>query len=161
MKDSNFCFEIETTDRHTPVLRVGADTAAEKESWLKAVTIARDAYTLKKSTYKLQMRDLSKDDIIRCAYELVKHHTVYFSLMSEDREELVTAMGLDLTNVKMVGDYLYHEMMAMGLSEEYLTLLHELLLVPAGSESIWAALIASKSSCYYHKYCHMNLLIYI
>lgn len=146
MKDSNFCFEIETTDRHTSVLRVGADTAAEKDAWLKAVTIARDAYVLKKSTYKLQTRDLSHDDIMRCARELVKHHTVYFSLVSEDRQELVTAMGLDLTNVKMVSDYLYHEMMAMGLSEEYLTLLHELLLVPAGSESIWSALITSKNA---------------
>lgn len=150
MKDSNFCFEIESTDRHTSILRVGADTAAEKEAWLKAITVARDAYILKKSTYKLQMRDLSLDGIMRSARELVKHHKVYFTLVGEDREELVTAMGLDLTNVKMVSDYLYHEMMAMGLSEEYLTLLHELLLVPAGSEAIWSALITSKY--YYHYY---------
>jgi hypothetical protein len=161
MKDSNFCFEIETIDKNTPVLRVGTDTAAEKESWLKAVTIARDSYILKKSTYKLQMRDLNQDDILRCARELVKHHTVYFSLVAEDREELVTAMGLDLTNVKMVSDYLYHEMMAMGLSEEYLTLLHELLLVPAGLESIWAALIASKNSCQFYGVIILNVVLCI
>ena len=103
--------------------------------------MARDSAALKKSTYKLQAKDLDEKAIKYFSELFLKQGTVYFSLLAEDRQLIVAHNGLDTTNYRMMNDFLYNESLAMGLSAQFIALQQELLLMPPASESVWQALV--------------------
>lgn len=51
-KESQYTFEFETHER---IYSLGCETAAEKDCWMTALTVARDAALLKRSAYSLQV----------------------------------------------------------------------------------------------------------
>jgi hypothetical protein len=84
---------------------------------------------------------MDEKDIRYFAQILAKQGSVYFALLAEDRELVITDLGLDVTNPSKMSEFLHSEMLAMGLSEHYVALLQELLLIPPGSDLIWEALV--------------------
>ncbi len=50
---------------------------------------------------------------------------------------MVTSYGLDTGDPLMLSEYLYHEMVAMGQSDQYHELLQLLLLMPPGTPKLW------------------------
>jgi hypothetical protein len=53
----------------------------------------------------------------------------------------ITELGLDLSSADKLNEFLRSEMIAMGLAEQYMSVVQELLLIPAGSEAVWNALV--------------------
>lgn len=64
---------------------------------------------------------------------------VYLSFT--DRDLVVTSYGLDTGDPIMLSEFLYHEMVAMGQSDQYHELLQLLLLMPPGAPKLWNFLI--------------------
>lgn len=58
-----------------------------------------------------------------------------------DREMVVTSSGLDTGDPLVLSEFLYHEMVAMGQSDQYHGLLQLLLLMPPGAPKLWEFLL--------------------
>lgn len=67
--------------------------------------------------------------------------TIYYSMLAEDRELIVTSYGLDTSDPLMISEFIYHEMVAMGQSDQYHQLMQLLLLLPPGTPKLWKFLI--------------------
>jgi hypothetical protein len=100
-----------------------------------------DTATLRKISYRLPDVEPTDELFKRHADMFIKQGQVYFSLLSDDREHIVSSQGLDTSDARKLAEFLYYEAVAMGCNEAYLSLLHELLLIPPGAESIYTALV--------------------
>ena len=106
--------------------------------------MAKDACTLKKSSYRLQRCTLSPEEESVYLAMLRKHAIVYESIVAEDRKESLVLNGVDSSDVFAIVSYLHTEMSALGLYPLYLGLMQELLTFPIETvkgQQLWAALV--------------------
>ena len=68
-----------------------------------------------------------------------KQGAVYQSIAIEDRRALTANSGLNLSDNRVVGEFLRFETLAAGHSDMLLGIMQELLLIPQGSRGTWEA----------------------
>ena len=132
-------FEFETQER---IFALGCDTAAEKDNWVTALQISRDASIMTKGSYKLQSKELTHKDLIKFAAMFKKQGAVYQSISIEDKRANIARNGLNLTDAKAVGEFARYETLAAGHSDMLLGIMQELLLIPQSSRGTWEAVYA-------------------
>lgn len=130
-------FEMETTER---VYAFGCESAADKDHWITALQVSRENHYLRNGEYKIVAKELQPADVFKFAEQFRKQGEVYHQISVEHKRMALTACGLDLTDICKVFDYLRLETIAIGVNSHLLKILQELLLIPAGSETLWAAL---------------------
>jgi len=106
-KEVKFALEVETTE---DVLALGFQTAYEKDCWMTALTVARDLAVMKRSAYRLISKELTTEEFKIHAEMYIKQGTIYFSMLADDRDLVVTSYGLDTGDPLMLSEFLYHEM---------------------------------------------------
>ena len=67
--------------------------------------------------------------------------TIYYSMLADDRELVVTSEGLDTSDPLMISEFIFYEMVAMGQLDQYHEFLQLLLLLPPGTPKLWKFLI--------------------
>eukprot|EP01038_Epipyxis_sp_PR26KG_P007973 gene7973-10813_t len=133
-----FGFEIETAVR---LYAFGAEKEEEVQNWVAALTFARDDFLLQRGASKLAFKPLETEDAIKFYEMFKKNGTVYQSLSLEDRSFMLNQCGLDMADTTAVYKYLYSECLASGLLPKLLAVMHELLLIPTGSDGTWDAVL--------------------
>ena len=76
---------------------MGCETAFEKDSWITALTVARDLAVMKRSAYRLVSKELNVEEFKAHAEMYIKQGTIYYSMLADDREMVVTSEGLYYT----------------------------------------------------------------
>lgn len=132
-------FEFETPER---VFALACESAEEKENWVTALQVSRDASIMAKGTYKSQNRELTSKDLVKFAAMFKKQGMVYQSIAVEDRRHALTNNNLDLNDGRAVAEYLRAEALAAGHSDMLLGIMQELLLIPQSARGTWEAVYA-------------------
>jgi hypothetical protein len=130
-------FEFDTPGR---TFALGCENATDKDNWVTALNVARDAAVAKKSAGHMKTHAHSHSGISSWDLNtmdahvdnLVKQETVFLSLVAEDRQSVVTAAGIDTSDAHQMLGFLYSEMLAAGTLPELALVLQQLLLIPPG-----------------------------
>jgi hypothetical protein len=126
-----FTFEIVTSSR---ILALSCETEEAKEQWLTALNVARDKAQMKKCSYTLMSGSLDSKEFEIHVSMFKKQVKVYEAIAEDDQKRVLSASGIDVTNVVDMARYLQCEMASIGLGDRFLQLLQELVIVPTDSE---------------------------
>lgn len=130
-------FELHFADGSA--ISLGCDSEAEKDGWIEAIKHSKNDYVLSRSSYKLQVRELTPPEKKKLLQRLKKLAAEYIAIQEEEKKYTLESVGVDVTDIDTVINFLRAETHASGLSAKLLEVLQELLLVPAGSEVMWDA----------------------
>lgn len=129
-------FEFETSER---VFALACESPEEKELWVTALQVSRDASIMAKGTYKSQNRELTFKDLVKFAAMFKKQGMVYMSIAIEARRHALAASNLDTNDLRAVCEYLRAEALAAGHADMLLGIMQELLLIPQSARGTWEA----------------------
>ena len=132
--------EIETSDGG--VLVLGCEDSSRRDQWVLTIRTNKDHHLYNRSSYRNQMHELTAVDIFRFAQSFRKLGMQFQQITAEGRSFTIEQCGIDISNIDAVTKFLSHELQASGLGSKFLELMQELLLVPAGSDTMWDAMLA-------------------
>ena len=140
-------FEFETTER---IFALGCENLEEKQQWLTALQISRDNSIIQKGSYKNYNKELNLKDIEKFYKMLIKQGMVFQSIAVENRRVCLTNNKVNISDCKIVNEFLRYETMAAGHSDMLLGVLQELLLIPPNARHVWEAMyMGTKVRKYY------------
>ena len=134
---TEFAFEIETA---THIYSFGCHDSSIRDAWLQALSANREKFIVDNSSYKariVEIGDLTVEKVLEFAQQFKEQCRIYGTIIMDDHRYEVGDLGINVEDVKEVFSLLHEKLLVAGLSSKLLLIMHEYLMIPTSSETVW------------------------